>query len=77
MTSDEFQSLMADAAYPVLLSTTGGKSYLVRDSSAWWVPSTHPDLVFVAIFGRGVPCIHIDKIESLEPEANGHASRYD
>jgi hypothetical protein len=68
MTSDEFQSIMENATYPLTLKTTGGHTYEIRSAHAYWVPDDYPNLMVLAIPNRGVTWFKLAAIESIEVE---------
>jgi hypothetical protein len=68
MTTQDFRSIMERATYPVEIKTTGGNTYEVPDPQAYWVPSGYPNVVFVSLPNKGVPCIKIAAIEAIEVE---------
>jgi hypothetical protein len=68
MTAEEFQTIMANATYPVHLKTMGGNAYEIRDAHAYWVPSVYPNLVCLAVPNRGVTWFKVSAIESLGVE---------
>jgi hypothetical protein len=53
---------------PFVLKTIGGRSYEITARANVWLPDAYPDMLCVAVLGRGIAVIRIATIESIHIE---------
>jgi hypothetical protein len=75
MTPEVFQAWLEDSEPPFTIKTTGGRSYDVPARSNFWAPESYPEVVCLALTGRGVIILRMSAIESVHTEHEMAAAR--
>jgi hypothetical protein len=53
---------------PFVFKTIGGRSYKITARSNVWIPDAYPEMLCLAVIGKGIAVIRISTIESVHLE---------
>jgi hypothetical protein len=68
MTPEEIHAWLEGNEPPFVFKTIGGRSYKITARSNVWIPAAYPEMLCVAVPGRGIAVIKISTIESVHIE---------
>jgi hypothetical protein len=75
MTPQDIHTWLHNTEPPFTIKTIGGRSYEIHDRSNFWVPDPYPEMLCLALTGRGVIVIRMSTIESIHLEHETANSR--
>jgi hypothetical protein len=65
MTPDEIHAWLEDTEPPFVIKTIGGRTYEIPARSNFWAPPSYPEVLCLALTGRGVIVLRSTTIESI------------
>jgi hypothetical protein len=68
MTPEEIRGWLEGNEPPFVFKTICGRSYKITARSNVWIPAAYPEMLCVAVPGKGIIIIKISTIESVHIE---------
>jgi hypothetical protein len=68
LTPTEIHTWLEENEPPFVLKTIGGRSYKIPDRPNLWIPDAYPEMLCLAVIGKGIVVLKISTIESVHIE---------